>query len=276
MAYKYDKDLEFLRKMKSSELSELVEILKGKKDSERISEEMTNNELFKKHYPNHKKYINLILEEFQRYGGNTFANIFRDGGVLYKKILCDVCNKMKVKYNKIQDTRYIEDLLLTKILSDSLKNIKAEDLKTISKDLKLETTDFTPNVVAAALQATVRGNGFLFYKKSVIVANGVAKSLGIGGFSLATNATITKTIGILAGPIGWFLVAALTSLSIAGPAYRVTIPAVIQVAFLRQVYLKRRNNAIIRCLIYSVIIGVLYYYGFTDSFFEWIYNWWND
>lgn len=39
---------------------------------------------------------------------------------------------------------------------------------------------------------------------------------------------------------------------------------------------RKRNAAIIRCAIYSVIIGVLYYYGFTDSFFEWIYNWWND
>lgn len=38
---------------------------------------------------------------------------------------------------------------------------------------------------------------------------------------------------------------------------------------------RKRNNAIIRCLIYSAIIGVLYYYGFVDSFFEWIYNWWN-
>lgn len=39
---------------------------------------------------------------------------------------------------------------------------------------------------------------------------------------------------------------------------------------------RKRNAAIIRCLIYSAIIGVLYYYGFMDSFFEWIYNWWND
>lgn len=31
---------------------------------------------------------------------------------------------------------------------------------------------------------------------------------------------------------------------------------------------KKRNAATIRCLIYSAIIGVLYYYGFTDSFFE--------
>lgn len=85
MAYKYDQDLEFLRKMRSNELNELVEILKGKGGNNRISEEMTGNKLFKRYYPNHKKYINLILEELQCYGGNTFANIFRDGGVLYKK-----------------------------------------------------------------------------------------------------------------------------------------------------------------------------------------------
>lgn len=38
---------------------------------------------------------------------------------------------------------------------------------------------------------------------------------------------------------------------------------------------RKRNAAIIRCVIYSIIIGVLYYYGFTDSFFEWIYSRWN-
>ena len=38
---------------------------------------------------------------------------------------------------------------------------------------------------------------------------------------------------------------------------------------------RKRNVAIIRCVIYAIIIGVLYYYGFTDSFFEWIYNRWN-
>lgn len=114
MAYRRDNDLEFLRKMKSSELNELVEILKGKEGNERFTEEMTSNELFKKYYPNHKKYVNLILEELQLYGGNTFANIFRDSGVLYKKILCNVCDKMKVVYSKSQTVQLIELALLTK------------------------------------------------------------------------------------------------------------------------------------------------------------------
>ena len=49
MAYKYDEDLEFLRKLKSSDLNELVEILKGKNGEERISDFLSTNDLFKKY-----------------------------------------------------------------------------------------------------------------------------------------------------------------------------------------------------------------------------------
>ncbi len=233
--------------MKSSELNELVEILKGKEGNERFTEEMTSNELFKKHYPNHKKYINLILEEFQRYGGNTFTNVFRGGGVLYKKILCNVCNKMKVEYNKVQTVRLIELALLTKILS----SISEEDLQNFNRNFKYKASFFTTRKAVS-------------YSRTALNLAVKFKIIGT-----------CKALGLFLGPAGLALMTTWSVVDMAGPNYKVTIPAVIQVAFLRQVYLKRRNNAIIRCLIYSAIIGALYYYGFTDSFFEWIYNWWN-
>lgn len=40
-------------------------------------------------------------------------------------------------------------------------------------------------------------------------------------------------MAIFAGPIGWALTGLWALMDIAGPAYRVTIPVVIQVAFLR-------------------------------------------
>lgn len=247
MAYRRDDDLEFLRKMKSSELNELVEILKGKEGNERFTEEMTSNELFKKYYPNHKKYVNLILEELQLYGGNTFANIFRDSGVLYKKILCNVCDKMKVVYSKSQTVQLIELALLTKILS----SISEEDLQNFNRKFKHKTSIFTTRKVVS-------------YSRTAL--NLALKFKIIGS---------CKALSIFLGPAGLATMVAWSAVDMAGPNYRVTIPAVIQVAFLRQIYLKKRNAAIIRCLIYSIIIGVLYYYGFTDSFFEWIYSRWN-
>ncbi|WP_310790437.1 flagellar biosynthesis protein FlgG [Helicobacter pylori] len=41
-------------------------------------------------------------------------------------------------------------------------------------------------------------------------------------------------MGILAGPIGWVITDALVSINLAGPAYRVTVPACVLVATLRK------------------------------------------
>lgn len=40
-------------------------------------------------------------------------------------------------------------------------------------------------------------------------------------------------MGILAGPIGWVITGTLVSVNLAGPAYRVTVPACVLVATLR-------------------------------------------
>ncbi len=45
---------------------------------------------------------------------------------------------------------------------------------------------------------------------------------------------LKKTLGILAGPIGWVITDALVSINLAGPAYRVTVPACVLVATLRK------------------------------------------
>jgi len=44
-------------------------------------------------------------------------------------------------------------------------------------------------------------------------------------------------MAVLTGPIGWVITGLWTAIDIAGPAYRVTIPTVIQIAVLRQQYL---------------------------------------
>ena len=50
---------------------------------------------------------------------------------------------------------------------------------------------------------------------------------------ISANAALTRSLCVFAGPIGWVVTAVWTLLDIAGPAYRVTIPAVIQVAYMR-------------------------------------------
>jgi uncharacterized protein YaaW (UPF0174 family) len=82
-------------------------------------------------------------------------------------------------------------------------------------------------------QVGVQMSGFLAYQVAVIVANAVARIVLGRGLTLATNAALTRAIGVLAGPIGWAITGIWTLIDVSGPAYRVTIPAVCHIAFLR-------------------------------------------
>ncbi|OOP76288.1 flagellar biosynthesis protein FlgG [Helicobacter pylori] len=52
--------------------------------------------------------------------------------------------------------------------------------------------------------------------------------------SLGANVALTRGLSILTGPIGWVITGALVSINLAGPAYRVTVPACVLVATLRK------------------------------------------
>ena len=156
MEYRHDNDLEFLRNIKSEDLEDLVYCITHDKDGEvRFTEELTNSKVYKLHHPNHTKYWDLIAAEIQHFGGNSFANMFRGGrGVEYKEVLIDVCDKMKVNYNKYSSVDKIESNLLMKILTDALEKMSAEDAEKyglIWQCVADDALDDTVNEVATRL-----------------------------------------------------------------------------------------------------------------------------
>lgn len=239
MAYRYDSDLEFLRDMTDKDLEVLVETLTGKYGDRRWTESLTGKDHYKRHYPNHSKYIDEIMEELQRFGGNTIANLARMGkGVLYKEILCNVCDKVKANYNKESPVERIEGNLLVKILEKAMEKMSEEELKKFAKEAGFDTAKgFSKQAIFATMQTAIKVGGFASYKIAVIVANAVAKQVLGRGLTLAANAGLTMAMSVFAGPIGWAVTALWT---IAGPAYRVTMPTVIVVIVLRQ----RLNSAV--------------------------------
>ena len=260
--YRTDPDLEFLQTLKSEELNDLVYCLTHDKDGAlRYTESLTNNPKHKKYYPDHHQYWQDIAGELQTFGGNTIVNLFRRHGVLYREILWDVCGKLKVEINyerpkyerpnigdslrlNIGDslefltqkipTQFIEQRLLEKILQEALKNMSYEEIKALATELGIENTDsLTAQGAAAAFIAIYRAGGFKAYQMTVIIVNAIWKFIFGRGLTIGGNVILTKTISILIGPIGMAITALWTVLDIAGPAYRVTIPATIQVAYLR-------------------------------------------
>lgn len=245
MAYRDDSDLEFLGLMKSEELNDLVYCLTHDKDGEtRLTEELTMDELYKQHYPDHAKYWKSVAAEIQCFGANSFATMLRGGkGVEYKEILIDVCDKLKVNYNKKSSTEKIESNLLMKILTDAIEKMSQEEIKELAEATGLQNTSIigatsSSQKIVLAFQAVFRAGGFKSYQLTVIIANIVLKTLMGRGLSFAANATLTRTMALLTGPMGFVVTTAVwTAIDIAGAAYRVTIPAVIQVAVLRQKHL---------------------------------------
>ena len=245
MTYRPDRDLKFLSSIKSSDLDDLVYCLTHDKDGDaRLTEELTSSDEYEEHNPDHHQYWHLIAAEIQCFGANTFATIFRGGkGVFYKEVLTDVCKKMKVKYNEDSRTEKIEQALLMKILTDAMENMSPKELSDLAAATGIEIVD-TPNAQAfiGAFQAIFRAGGFKSYQITVIVVNAALTTLIGRGLSFAGNAALTRSMAVLAGPIGWAITGAWTAVDIASPAYRVTIPAVIQVAALRQKYLYEKDS----------------------------------
>ena len=246
MAYRYDSDLQFLGSMSSEDLGDLVYCLTYDRDGDaRLTEELTMSDLYKQHSPDHQKYWELIAAEIQCFGANTFATMLRGGkGVEYKEVLMDVCDKMKVNYNKDSSTEKIEGNLLMKILTDALEKMSPDELKELAEATGVKNTSgITAETMVGVFQAVFRAGGFKSYQLTLIIVNAVLKALIGRGLSLAGNAALTRTMAILTGPIGWVITGLWTAIDIAGAAYRVTIPAVIQVAALRQKHLYEKQAA---------------------------------
>lgn len=246
-----DEDLKFLAKCHNDDLKVLTDYLTTDKDGkERITEGLTSTEAYKICYPDKLNDIwDDVAHELQLFGGNTLLNIFRGHGVPYREILIDVCKKMKVNFNKDAKIEFIEDSLLRKCLEDSIENMSAEDLQQLVQSMNIKTANYSKETMVAALQVAIRMGGFTSYKIAVVVANAVCKALLGRGLTVVANAALTRYMAIFAGPIGWLLLSIWTAIDIAGPAYRVTIPCCIQIAYMRRRSMMTREQYLLECKI---------------------------
>lgn len=185
---------------------------------------------------NHNEYADDISAEIQKFGGNTIINFFRKGrGVPYSEVLRDVADKLGVNYNESADAATIEGQIQIKVLEQAYEKMDDAQRKDMLDAVETEHKGGVPAALPVmAIQAAIRLGGFAAYQLALIVANAVARQVLGHGLRLAANAGIARVMGVLAGPIGWAITILWTILDIASPAYRVTIPCVLQVAYIRQ------------------------------------------
>ena len=272
LTYRPDTFLKFLRNSNDEDLQELVDLLtKGKDGESRFTEELTGTSLYQTYYHQgeHRKYWHLIVAELQKFGGNTFSNIIRGGkGVSYQTILNDVCKRVKVKVNEYDTVINLERKLQTKIMeialekmdnkelkklfeemdfdpdnyddlvkafADMIENMSEKELKSIATTIGIKPTSFTKNAMVHALQIAIKKGGFKSYIIALKIMNVFTRRLLKGSARWTANKLLTKWMARFAGPIGWVVVGLWDAYDLSGPARRVTIPAVLQVAYMRTI-----------------------------------------
>ena len=192
-------------------------------------------------------YIDKMVSEIRLYGGNTIVNLFRGDGVEYSEIVADVGNKISAEFEADASVMEKENAILRKILEEAIKKMSPEDLADMEEAFReagLRNVNICAGMPVGMILAQIGINttGFAAYQTAVIVANAVAKRVLGRGLTFAGNAALTRTIAIFTGPVGLTISGLWTLIDIAGPAYRVTIPVVAHVAFLRQ---KREYESIL-------------------------------
>lgn len=128
--------------------------------------------------------------------------------------------------------------MLSKLLKDSLEKMSEREIKELCNELGMTNIDKVigenKQVLIASVLTLFKAGGSHSYALAIAVADVmVKKTLGHGLSSVVGKVALKKTLGILAGSIGWVITGALVSINLAGPAYRVTVPACVLVATLR-------------------------------------------
>ncbi|EFL7042206.1 TPA: acidic protein MsyB [Escherichia coli] len=226
--YLNDSDLDFLQHCSEEQLANFARLLThNEKGKTRLSSVLMRNELFKSmegHPEQHRRNWQLIAGELQHFGGDSIANKLRGHVKLYRAILLDVSKRLKLKADKEMSTFEIEQQLLEQFLRNTWKKMDEEH-----KQEFLHAVDARVNELEELLPLLM---------KDKLLAKGVSHLLSSQLTRILRTHAAMSVLGHgllrgagLGGPEG----AALNGVkAVSGSAYRVTIPAVLQIACLRR------------------------------------------
>ncbi len=177
--------------------------------------------------------LRLLAEEIRLDGSNSFTSLFRGyEGVAYEEIVCDVASKLGAPVRAEDSLVEAEWAVLRHVAEGYWEGLSEEERARI-----LDGTDEIPeDFDADALFTTLSGGGALaaLLMREVVtklVARLMANVLLKAG--LKEGAKHATRIAAYTVPFVGVVLALWTVNDIAGPAYRKTVPTVVQLALLR-------------------------------------------
>lgn len=162
--------------------------------------------------------LRLLVRELQHFGGNTFVNLFRRNGVNYSEIVDDVASHLKMKVPAAASVEEKEALIIDCVFTSSWKKMSDDERRQILLGMGISAS--------VSLDIPV-------WQKAALVANGLAQTTAGKVLPLIAGLGIGRVLGVLTGPVGLAITGLYTAYDISNPAFRVTLPCVVQIAWIR-------------------------------------------
>ncbi|MEQ4973750.1 YaaW family protein [Enterobacter cloacae] len=162
--------------------------------------------------------LRLLVRELQHFGGNTFVNLFRRNGVSYSEIVDDVASHLKMKVPAAASVEEKEALIINCVFTSSWKKMSDDERRQIMRDMGINGS--------ASMDIPV-------WQRAALVANGLAQTTAGKVLPLIAGLGIGRVLGVLTGPVGLAITGLYAAYGISNPAFRVTLPCVVQIAWIR-------------------------------------------
>jgi len=172
----------------------------------------------KRHDVPDEETLRLLVRELQHFGGNTFVNLFRRNGVSYSEIVDDVASHLKMKVPAAASVEEKEALIIDCVFTSSWKKMSDDERRQILRGMGISAS--------VSLDIPV-------WQKAALVANGLAQTTASKVLPLIAGLGIGRVLGVLTGPVGLAITGLYTAYDISNPAFRVTLPCVVQIAWIR-------------------------------------------
>lgn len=168
--------------------------------------------------------LRLLVRELQHFGGNTFVNLFRRNGVSYNEIVDDVASHLKIKALSSSSVEAKEAMIIDCVFTSSWKKMSDDERSQILRDMGISTSVNLDKLSRMDMPV---------WQRAALVANGLAQTTAGKVLPLIAGLGIGRVLGVLTGPVGLAITGLYTAYDISNPAFRVTLPCVVQIAWIR-------------------------------------------
>lgn len=194
--------------------------------------------LFERHDIPAARGVESLVNELCLDGANTFASILRGWeGVSYAEIVRDVAGKMKVPVSDSEGEPQVELKLIEELIRRYLQDATPEDRERVEEVIRQAGSDFTElgkQIASGSLR--VGSLGLLIKSVGQRMVAELVKKLMLRMVSRQAAKEAAKQAARVVGyamPVINVLMLGWTIIDIGGPAFRKTLPSVLEIALLR-------------------------------------------